>query len=837
MLAFLAFRYLCVAFALVVSVLLGTGVLLRRRKEVLHQVFVLLAFALAAYQFSVFMAMSANTAPEARFWADASMMTVYLVSALLLFFSYAFLHNGIQVFWVWKYGLIAAATGAVTLLLMPGLVVGVEMGGLNPKVIYSRNFGVMAMMVTLNSLLAVTNFLRVWRGERGLRSAQAPYLMAGVLGFWVLGSSVGFLLPLLGIMEVEGLGASGAILMLLPIGYTIMRYRLFDVSAAARRLLTFAATSFVLAGIYGLALLALGFSFSLEDKISFRATIFPVLFSSMLAASLLAPVNRRVQEAMSRLFLRDVYDLGALTRNLSQVFRSISVLDRLLQEVLRKVCAEMGISDGRIFLQLKDTHRFVLAAREGVLGDGLPEEVSSEVSFMRHLEPGGDILIQEEWKRFHFDEESLRVTHDLERMQAHVAIPLGISNELTGFVFLGHKYSGHVYTQQDIDFFRVFASQLTIAIDNALLYSELRNDKLYQQTILNNLSSGVITVDLAKRVTACNKTAEDILGTPANSALGRPIGGLSTTFDLLLVKTLSQQRSAFQEEIYVQLQNGKRLPLSLNLSPLRDAEGKMIGGLIVFTDLSEIKQLKLEVRRTERLASLGTMAAGIAHEIKNPMVSIKTFTQLFPERYEDEEFRSTFYQLASHEIDRINTLVEHLLNLAKPANVTYEPISLPRVLREVLAMLETEFQQRQIRLIHDFQDEHVKSPADFRQMKQVFLNILLNAKESIQNGGTIEVRSCLARGPAESESGEFVGQAQHYLVQVADSGGGIAPEDLPHIFDPFFTTKTAGNGLGLSITHKIVTDHGGAITVDSGPGRTVFSVWLPIIFEEALVES
>jgi hypothetical protein len=276
MLAFLAFRYLCVAFALVVSVLLGTGVLLRRRKEVLHQVFVLLAFALAAYQFSVFMAMSANSVPEAGFWADASKMTIYLVSALLLFFSYAFLHNGIQVFWVWKYGLIAAATGVATLLLMPGLVLGVEMSGLNPKVIYSRNFGVMAMMVTLNSLLAVTNFFRVWRGEKGLRRAQAPYLMAGVLGFWCwlqhwIRSAVA------GHYGGGGLGRPGRF-------SCCSRSAIQSCATPVRRIRRGAQAAdlrgdqFRSGGNLCLALLALGFSFSLEDEISFRATVFPWCF-------------------------------------------------------------------------------------------------------------------------------------------------------------------------------------------------------------------------------------------------------------------------------------------------------------------------------------------------------------------------------------------------------------------------------------------------------------------------------------------------------------------------------------------------------------------------------
>ena len=837
MLAFLAFRYTCVAFALVISVLLGTGVLLRRHKNVLHRTFVLLAFSLSFYQFSVFMAMSAQTASSARHWAVMSTIAIYFSSILLLFFSYTFLHNQVSKRWIWKYLLITFAGGVATVFLVPGLVIDIRMEELNPKVIYSRNFGAMALIVTLNSLLSVVNFFQVWRGEKGLRSAQAPYLMGGVFGFWVLGSIIGFVFPLLGIVEVEGLAASGAILMLLPIGYIIMRYRLFDVSVAARRLLTYGITSLLLSGVYGILLLTLGYSFSFRDEVDFRTTVFPLVVASIVAAGLLVPVSRRVQEAMRKLFLRDQYDAGALSRSLAQIFRSISTLDRLLEEVLRKICSDMSISDGRIFLRLKETNRFLLTAREGLHGERSIEEISEPSVLLEQLQPGGDVLIREEWERYHFEKEAEKVQQEMQAIRAQVIIPLGLSKELTGFVILGNKFSGNVFTQQDVDFFRVFASQLAIAIDNSLLYSALRDDKLYQQTILNNLSSGVITVDLNNKVTAYNNTAHKILGLLPEQALGKPVGELSTTFEHLISEALTRQKPVFQEEIRVQLQSGSQLPLSLNLSPLRNADGETIGGLIVFTDLSEIKQLQMEMRRSERLASLGTLAAGIAHEIKNPLVSIKTFAQLFPERYNDDEFRSSYYSVVSQEIDRINTLVEHLLNLAKPASATHEPISLPAVLKEVVGLLQSDLEKCQIQLSIELHDEGLKVPADFQQIKQVFLNLLLNAKESIQSQGTITVRSRRSRAPREMISDRVFEQGQHYLVQIEDSGIGIPPKDLQNIFDPFFTTKISGNGLGLSITHKIITDHGGTISVESSPGSTVFSIYFPIVFEEALVQS
>jgi len=834
---FFVIRCACVLLAVIASLVLGLGVILRRRRPVLHRIFALMALVLAFYEFSVFRATTAQLKTQASFWIQASNLGIYVFSCVLLFFSYTFLHNRVLGRWLWKYAFITLVTGVSVALLFPTFIVDIDMSGLAPVAIYSRSWSAFAVLVTLNALLSVSNFYRTWRREKGLRHAQAPYLLFGVLGFWALGAAIGFLFPLASFTELEGVGAAASILMLLPIGYAIMRYRLFDFSSLARRLITFFINCLFLVLVYGVVFSVFGFSFSFHTSVPFEKTVFCLLVASVISSALLLRVRRRVQQAMLRYLIPDAYDTAVITQALSNVFRKVSSLDRLLSEVLQRLCQDIGISDARIFLRLKGSDRFVLAAQEGTPVEGGPVEIDPEAAFIRQLRPGEDVLIREEWQRFHFDSSSRAIQDDLERLQAEVVVPLGVGKDLTGLIALGPKNSGYIYAREDIEFFLLLSNQLAISIENSVLYSELRDDKLYQQTILNNLSSGVMTVDLSMLLTTFNKTAREMLDISVEKALGTPIGEISRTFDRMLRKALEEKKRVFQEEVFIELASGRRLPLSLNLSPLRNAEGQVIGGLVVFTDLSALKQLQMEMRRTERLASLGTLAAGVAHEIKNPLVSIKTFAQLFPERYADQEFRTSFYQLAAKEIDRINSLVEHLLDLAKPPSVAYKPIHISRVLDEIIDTIEAELQRRHIEMRRDYQAEEAVVAADGQQMKQVFLNFLMNAMDSIGAQGRIQVRTRQVSGPLDGVGASPLLSGEHLRVEIEDSGGGIPEEALEKIFDPFYTTKAEGTGLGLSISHKIISDHGGAISVDSRPGRTVFSIYLPVVFQEALATS
>ena len=231
----------------------------------------------------------------------------------------------------------------------------------------------------------------------------------------------------------------------------------------------------------------------------------------------------------------------------------------------------------------------------------------------------------------------------------------------------------------------------------------------------------------------------------------------------------------------------------------------------------EMQQTHMLMRRTDRLASLGSLTANLAHEIRNPMVTIKTFLDLFPQRYRDKEFRGDFLKLTSSELDRLNTLVTQLLSFARPAQPNVEKGDINQVLEDVINLVTVEANKRDIAIDANLQEtRQVLLDAD--QMKQVFLNIFLNAFEAIKKRGRISVMS----RDIQKNGNAYV------QVEITDNGKGIPEKILEHIFDPFFTTKQKGGGLGLSISHQIVEEHKGTIEVETRAKKgTTFLINIP----------
>ena len=234
----------------------------------------------------------------------------------------------------------------------------------------------------------------------------------------------------------------------------------------------------------------------------------------------------------------------------------------------------------------------------------------------------------------------------------------------------------------------------------------------------------------------------------------------------------------------------------------------------------DLKKSKSYMRRADRLASLGTITAGLAHEIRNPLVAIKTLTQLLPERLDDEEFRSHFLNIASGEVDRISSLVNELLEFARPSDPKFEMTDINGIVDGMLLLVSTETKKKQVVVIKEYASDLPSITVDGEQIKQVFLNILLNAIEATPPNGTIIVRTRSFLKP---------GGEPHLQIEFTDTGCGIPPEYVEDIFNPFFTTKTKGSGLGLSISNQIIQDHLGYIDVESRVNQgSSFFVNLPL---------
>jgi two-component system, NtrC family, sensor kinase len=236
-----------------------------------------------------------------------------------------------------------------------------------------------------------------------------------------------------------------------------------------------------------------------------------------------------------------------------------------------------------------------------------------------------------------------------------------------------------------------------------------------------------------------------------------------------------------------------------------------------------LKQSQDTLRRADRLSSLGLLTAGLAHEIRNPLVAIRTFTQLLPERYDDAEFREGFQGLALKEVDRICGLINDLLSFARPSKPNVAPENVNDVVENIARILEAQAKEKGMAISREFHDNLPKVWIDREQMKQVFMNLLLNAIQAMREGGSISIATRAVQRNGAEPSGEFV------QVEIRDSGVGIPEENLQHIFDPFFTSKDEGSGLGLAVSHQIVQEHGGFVTVESAVGKgTAFFVHVPV---------
>ncbi len=362
-------------------------------------------------------------------------------------------------------------------------------------------------------------------------------------------------------------------------------------------------------------------------------------------------------------------------------------------------------------------------------------------------------------------------------------------------------------------------------------FAELSNLKSYTDHILRSFVSGLVTLDLDGRVVTVNPAAESLMGFAAGNLPGRPtpeaFQHLPELRDLLL-ETLRTRVGVGPVSIGLGPSDGPSVPVELTTAPLRGAEGQALGVVAVLRDLTPVRQLEEQLRRSDRLAALGTLAAGLAHEIKNPLTSIMTFSRHIGRRFDDERFRQRFQSVVPRELERINAIVDGLLRLARPARLTLAPVHLPPLLEQALELYAHRIEARRIRVHRSWTVGVPPVPGDAEHLYQAFLNLIANAIEAMEGeeAGTLSIR---LGWPQDGEP--VAGAALHdrLIVEIADTGSGIKPGETSSVFDPFFTTKPGGTGLGLAIAHKIIEDHGGTVAFHTVPGHgTVFTVALPL---------
>jgi len=403
---------------------------------------------------------------------------------------------------------------------------------------------------------------------------------------------------------------------------------------------------------------------------------------------------------------------------------------------------------------------------------------------------------------------------------------------LIGALLLGRRRSGRIYGANEQDALQLLCGQFALALENAKLYTQAENSRIYNDILVENLVSGVVATTPEGVITVFNREAQRITRLRAAETVGQGIGVLPPVLATAAGEVLEGRRQHHEAEVDLTWPDGPPTPVRLGSTAFRDLKGSRLGVLLVFQDMTAEKALQQQVRRSDRLASMGTLSAGMAHEIKNPLVTIKTFSQLLPERFGDADFRKSFTELVGNEVKRIDGIVSQLLAFARPSKPSMTRTCVHDVLDSALRLLEQEFRRENITVTTKFEAPGGLILGDANLLNQAFVNFFLNAHDAMQEGGRLVVSTCAADTTNGGHESRRVAAGRRLCIAIEDTGGGIRQENLSQIFDPFFTTKSQGTGLGLAVAHGIIEEQGGTIEVKSTSGAgTTFLIAFPLIEE------
>ena len=345
--------------------------------------------------------------------------------------------------------------------------------------------------------------------------------------------------------------------------------------------------------------------------------------------------------------------------------------------------------------------------------------------------------------------------------------------------------------------FFIFVIQNYYLVDRTL-----KQTQDYTRQVVASMANGLLSLDIHGKVISYNLLALELLGLKESEVRGMDFNETIDFKTAGIFQTLNHCTPVLDKEINHRKKSGEIVPLALSVTPIIGENSACQGAVIVMRDLREIKQLEEKVRRSEKLAAIGKLAAGVAHEIRNPLSSIRGFAQYLRNALKDKPRDREYTETIVMEVDRINSVVTDLLTFARPMEAELIPTDLTELIEHAVRLVEADAQSKNVGIEMDIQDLS-KIPLDANQMTQAILNLLLNALQAVENGGRIKVG-------AELNTSDSI-----LKIWVEDDGPGIAADQKEKIFDPFFTTREKGTGLGLAIVHKIIENHSGEINLQS----------------------
>ncbi len=808
------------------SLLVGAGVRFRRpdNQATLHFFWLTVAFfGVLAFSFSGRL----DTLDWVIYWADV--VCTLLLPPLIVHFALVFPERPHS----WAHS--DAGRTALPLLYLPAVLlfaarVSALLRGHQQDVVFSNVITLVERgeMICLGVGLVVGLGIMI-RALGRARSVTARRQLRWIVGGTAFGAVpfvFGYALPFaLGFTPLRGADVTAVLLGVVPLAFAsaIVRYRLMDVEVIIKRAVVYAAALAAIAAMYAILLrVARTVFLNGSDKpnfvIALLATIVVVLLSR--------PVKNAIQNALDRAYYRDRYDYRRALVAFARDLNSDLDLQRLSERLVHRVMETLVVDRMALMLAPVATGRegeFSTIAHIGFAGQPPALPRTSEAG--ARLIAGHTLSLDDPLAQRRIDAREIDFWRE---SGVHYFVPCVSKEGTIAVMALGRKASSEPLSSEDMALLAAVAAQAATALENGRLYRQLHNkaDELermreFSENILESLNDGLAVVNRDDRIVRWNRRLEELYGVRHEDAVAHRLDQLFESGFLEALRSSRRESpeggAFYRVPLTTRHDPPRRLLVNMATTPLRDSDGAIAGSIVVVEDISARVQLEEQLQISEKMASIGLLAAGVAHEVNTPLTGISSFTQMLLQGAEPDDPKTKVLEKIERQTFRAAKIVNGLLNLARPAQTDSGAVDLNVVINDVLVLLEHQLRTGRIQVRKELSSSPLLIQGVEYKLQQVFLNLFLNARDAMPRGGWLTIAT------RDEESGA--------VIEVGDTGSGIPPEQLSRIYDPFFTTKEIGKGtgLGLSIAYGIVQEHGGAINCESTLGQgTRFTLSLPM---------
>jgi PAS domain S-box-containing protein len=609
----------------------------------------------------------------------------------------------------------------------------------------------------------------------------------------------------------------------LTFGYAIFRYKLMDVDLIFKRGMAYTLAALAIAGAYFTVIALVGET--VHTRLPGAGTTGLVL-AIVITALLADPVRKWIQERIDRYFYRTNYDYRHTLVEFGRELSAETDLDKMLTAVVDRFSRTLLVDRMAIFLSSGEGgDSFILAKSFGIQQTG-----ALDLTFLSADRPEafqGHIFFE---STHHVPRESAGAQETIARLDLNYYIPCRAQKSTVAVLGLGKTSSGDFLSSEDVELLETVAGYLAIAIQNGRLYASLEQKvaqyerlKDFNENIVESINVGVLAVDLQDRIESWNSQMEVMYALPRRQALSR---SLTEIFPSEFVREFSRVRqSPGIHNLYkfrLPVPTGETRILNVAIAPLVSRKFNVVGRLVIMDDITERVDLENQLSQADKLSSIGLLAAGVAHEVNTPLAVISSYAQMLAKQVQGDEKKSAVLEKITRQTFRASEIVNNLLNFSRTSGAEFAEVDVNHVINETLSLLEHQFKTSRIRVQDELAAHLPAIQGNAGRLQQVFLNLFLNAKDAMPEGGTLKIATYNGDG---------------VRVVVSDTGSGIAQEHIQRIYDPFFTTKSAaqngqkrGTGLGLSVTYGIIQEHAGKIHVESSPEQgTTFYLDFPML--------